>query len=420
MPKDLDSKDVISHESVRIVHQDMYIEKMDPDIVMDMICKLAEELNNKFMTDLGLGAMNDGDQDLGSDVTEQVSSFRVIFIGGSHAARLAEAAAARGIEHVNLAMPGFRVCQETVDTAGIMLRETLADSVTRDIIIYQLLDNNAFFEVHEDGSRILPSKDNEDGKYHIHGRLEYADHTAVKNLVNQITPLLRAGGTNEKIILSPLPRYMRRCCKKREHLVNKKEEDYAQKMGEALSNIRDSLKDLVFGKKINNFKVPNAAKLVMGDDVDEAVDNLRRYWSDDPVHMTSDGYDALLASILDIVETATFKRPITKPAHSSGASGGGIKRRQWVNEDDTLAHRQYGNKKFAGRGQSGSRGSNSWPRGGRGGGHHGGASRQDASGNQVRGSGRGGGRGGGGYRGRAGQAGNQYKKWRGPQTWKKY
>jgi hypothetical protein len=102
---------------------------------------------------------------------------------------------------------------------------------SRDIIIYQLLDNNAFFEVHEDGSRVLPSKDSEDGKYHIHGRLEYADHTAVKNLVNQITPLLMAGSTSEKIILSPLPRYMRRCCKKKEHLVNKREEDYAQKIG---------------------------------------------------------------------------------------------------------------------------------------------------------------------------------------------
>jgi lysophospholipase L1-like esterase len=317
-------------------------------------------------------------------VTEHSSGFRLIFLGGSHAARLAEAADARDIEHVNLAMPGFRVCQETIDTAGIMLRETLADSVTRDIIIYQLLDNNAFFEVHEDGSRVLPSKDSEDRKYHIQGRLEYADHTAVKNLVNQITPLLRAGGTSEKIILSPLPRYMRRCCKKKEHLVNKKEKDYAQKMGEALSNIRDSMKDLIFGKKINSFKVPNAAKLVMGDEV---VDNLRKYWNDDPVHMTSEGYDALLSSIMDIAETATFKRPIIKPVHSSGTRGGGIKRRQWIIEDDTLAHRQYGNKKFAGPGPSSFRGGNDWPRGGRGGGHSGGAGRHADSSNQGRGSG---------------------------------
>jgi hypothetical protein len=124
---------------------------------------------------------------------------------------------------------------------------------------------------------------------------------------------------------------------------------------------------------------------------------------------------------MDIAETATFKRPITKPVHSSSTRGSGIKRRQWVNEDDTLAHRQYGNKKFAGPGPSSSRGNNGWPRGGRGGGHPGGAGRHADSSNQGRGGSRG--CGGGGYRGtggRAGHAGNHYKKWRGPQSWKKY
>jgi hypothetical protein len=134
--------------------------------------------------------------------------------------------------------------------------------------------------------------------------------------------------------------------------------------------------------------------------------------------MTSEGYDALLSRIMDIAETATFKRPITKPVHSSGTGerGGGIKRRQWANEDDTLAHMQYGSKKFAGPGPSSSRGSSGWPRGGRGGGHSGGAGQHGDSSNH-------GGRGGGGHRGtrgRAGHAGNHYKKWRGPHSWKKY
>jgi hypothetical protein len=109
-----------------------------------------------------------------------------------------------------------------------------------------------------------------------------------------ITPLLRAGGECEKIILSPLPRYMKRCCRNKEHLTNKRDEDYASKMGEALADIRDSMKDLVYGKKIRSFKVLNTTRLIMGDDAEEAVDNLRTFWREDPVHMTQEGYNALL------------------------------------------------------------------------------------------------------------------------------
>jgi hypothetical protein len=161
--------------------------------------------------------------------------------------------------------------------------------------------------------------------------------------------LLRAGGENEKIILSPLPRYMKRCCKRKDHLVNRKDEDYASAMGEALSEMRDSMKDLIYGKKIREFKVLNTTTLIMGDDMEDAVDNIRSYWKDDPVHMTTDGYNALLTAILDTAETATFKRPYQKVGGKTvnAKAGGGRKRRQWVIEDDALAHRDYSSKKFA-------------------------------------------------------------------------
>jgi hypothetical protein len=36
--------------------------------------------------------------------------------------------------------------------------------------------------------------------------------------------------------------------------VNKKDDDYASTMGESLSDMRDSMKDLIYGKKIRAFK----------------------------------------------------------------------------------------------------------------------------------------------------------------------
>jgi hypothetical protein len=48
--------------------------------------------------------------------------------------------------------------------------------------------------------------------YHVPRKLEYADYGVVKNLVNISVLLLRAAGEHEKVVLSPIPRYMKRFC----------------------------------------------------------------------------------------------------------------------------------------------------------------------------------------------------------------
>jgi hypothetical protein len=240
----LDQRENIIFETSHVTDTDAQIGKMEPAEAVDLANTLADELNAKFMA--GLGYILDQS---GLDPEEECDSYRMAFVGGSHASRMAAAADRLGLEAVNLGVPGFRVSSDTVENQCAMLQDVLFESSSRTGIIYQLLDN-VFFEAREDGSRALPSKDSEDNTYHIKGRLEYADHTAIKSLVNTITPLLRAGGECEKIILSPLPRYMmKRCCKDRNHLVNKREDSYAKDMGEALADMRDSMKDLIFGKK---------------------------------------------------------------------------------------------------------------------------------------------------------------------------
>jgi hypothetical protein len=122
---------------------------------------------------------------------------------------MAAAADRLGLDHVDLSAPGFRVTADMVDNSCHMLQDVLSDEMVRNTVIYHLLDNNVFFELKEDGSRNLPTRSPEDDRYHINGRLAYADHTVIKSLVSGITPLLREGGEVEKIILSPLPRYMK-------------------------------------------------------------------------------------------------------------------------------------------------------------------------------------------------------------------
>jgi hypothetical protein len=58
-----------------------------------------------------------------------------------------------------------------------------------------------------------------DNKYHILGQLEFVDRAVMKNLINISTPLLRAGGKANKIILSLMRRFAtKKCCENKDHI----------------------------------------------------------------------------------------------------------------------------------------------------------------------------------------------------------
>ena len=69
-----------------------------------------------------------------------------------------------------------------------------------------MFDNSVYFSSSEAGETPLLKRGG-DGLYHIPGELVLADWAALKKIVNTALPLLRAGGKNKKIIISPLPRY---------------------------------------------------------------------------------------------------------------------------------------------------------------------------------------------------------------------
>jgi hypothetical protein len=202
----------------------------------------------------------------------------------------------------------------------------------------------------------------------------YADYHVVKNLVNITVPLLRAAGEREKVVLSPLPRYLKRCCSDEEHLTNRREKrKFCIKMGEAMSEIKDTIRDVIFGKKIRSFKVLSSLQLLADADDPDQYENLK-HLQEDPVHLTKDGYSTVFKSLLQAVEEGTFTRADRSGAHApppahSGESGRGksnfnFKRRGWVSRDDTLAHRDYGQRgSQRGRGNWMPRGSHSQPRG---------------------------------------------------------
>jgi hypothetical protein len=164
-----------------------------------------------------------------------------------------------GMDVVNLAKPGFRVTEQAVENTAILLEDELRRCSKRAVVIYHMYDNNVYFAAQEDGSRSLPVKDPHDNTYHIPGSLEFADHTVMKKLVHMTVPLLRAAGEREKIVLSPLPQYIKKCCDSDEHLVNRSNKrKFIKKLGEAVGEMKDSIRDLIFGKKNQVFSGPIA------------------------------------------------------------------------------------------------------------------------------------------------------------------
>jgi hypothetical protein len=304
----------------------------------------VNELNEKFLAELGTveSPIRIGDE---AAKTEEV---RLVFVGCSHATRLATAAAKMDLQHSVVNLSGNKITAAAVEEAAMKLKEIVNTAVGKVTIVYSIFDNNSFFAVSDDGTKMLPVKigdgDGGDKRYHVPGRLEVADHTVYKALVNTSIPLLRAGGEMEKIIFSPLPRYLIPCCGDDTHITNRSESGFREEMMAKLAEAKKSIRDLVFGKKLRNFKVMDPLHIMYGGE-NGGEGQRRGLWRLNPVHPSEDGYDSLLNGIMTERESISFNRQ-----HASGAGGGKRtlfggnhhhRRQSWVSEDDNTTRHVY-------------------------------------------------------------------------------
>jgi hypothetical protein len=177
-------------------------------------------------------------------------------------------------------------------------------------------------------------------------------------MTNTCTPLLRAGGDHKKIVRVPLMRYMSsKFCDDQSQLTNFKCEGWGGYIGESLNNISTWLNDVVYLKRIRNFKIVCPNKLLHWDETMKKVARrLYKYWSQDPVNMTKDGYAALAAALSETAQDLNPRRPNTsettsQPGTSSGSGtcagprpvslnrGASHQRQSWVSTDNAIAER---------------------------------------------------------------------------------
>jgi hypothetical protein len=226
------------------------------------------------------------------------SSTRYIFVGASHASRLASALREAGAEVADISVPGWTISEANVESSAALLREILDEKWEGDtVIMYQLFDNTTFYCVSADGSAVLPKKSREDGKYHIVGALSLVDRDTFKQLFSVAVSLLRAGGQHKKVIITPLMRYAaENCCDDPAHCTNRGG-NLNTILSEGLSTIETWIDDQVYLKRVRNFHVvnPNDGPVMKG-----WQGALWRMW---PVQPSRGATHSLLWLILSLCQT---------------------------------------------------------------------------------------------------------------------
>ena len=81
-------------------------------------------------------------------------------------------------------------------------------------VIYQLFDNSFHMAKTEEGGLIPAVREpGPGGKYHVHGEAVFAPKELQYSTFNLVKPLLEAAEPYQRILVSPLPRYLQgRCC----------------------------------------------------------------------------------------------------------------------------------------------------------------------------------------------------------------
>jgi hypothetical protein len=122
-------------------------------------------------------------------------------------------------------------------------------------------------------------------------------------------------------------------------------------MAEGLEEFRRSLQELIFEKKIRTFKVISPIMLLDDKDCEDNEDWARKkkkLWGEDPVHLSIEGYDELLNSLLAAAIDMDYNRACSATTYMPAARGRVkavptwmTRRQNWVDEDDATAHRVY-------------------------------------------------------------------------------
>jgi len=180
---------------------------------------------------------------------ESVAMGTVFSVGASNAGNTAAALERKGVRVVPISQPGCSVTRESVDRVVQRLNAELKKD---DIVLIQWLENSIFFMLNSDtGSMVLPTRDDQDGIFHVTGKVTVSKDVQLETLLDKLEPLLSGYPDNLKLLLCPLVRYLEDCCAGHPRDEKVRKEDGIRQMKE-LYQLRRVLKSWIIRKKFKN------------------------------------------------------------------------------------------------------------------------------------------------------------------------
>ena len=297
---------------------------MDSSTEVQLMKSIISELNTKFP--VYLDPIPSCCRDAAPAMEPAAAPSHIVLVGASHALRLETSLNALGITTTVISTPSWRPTVTAVEKACTELTAALADLHGEVLIVFQMLDCAAYYARTEEGG-LLPSRQAQGGKYHIDGELVVAPKELFLPYLKNCLPVLRAGGTVRKLLLTPLPRYwLGGCCEDVDHIPNRMEESYEDELFTGVDKLRRFTKDFVHMNKLTSVTVLNTVQM-MGElkggrsTSSEMREEVAEKWGPDPVHPAQPCYDALAKSILALIDSWSSEgQPMPKKSKWAAAA----------------------------------------------------------------------------------------------------
>jgi hypothetical protein len=207
-----------------------------------VITAIITELSSAFALDL------DASPSLDRGVALQVKpkkSVDFLLVGSSNARMLMDELSGMGYT-VGLAhQTNFRIYRGSSESLIKQVTQAIGE-LDPGTVVFQLFDNSIYCVKHWDGSR-RPPKPMDYGNHHIVGELLVENREAQLDMFMKLKPLLALADRRNAIMISPMPRYVRKsCCKDHGHCTNRSDPEYMQNMMGALAEAKHHIKNLLF------------------------------------------------------------------------------------------------------------------------------------------------------------------------------
>jgi len=132
----------------------------------------------------------------------------------------------------------------------------------------------------------------------------------------------------QKIVVTPLPRYIGGpCCEKTSHITNREDSDLHPTLVDRVADYRRWVRETLHRQRIHGLRTVNPWAMLMGQDQEGPTNTNRSAWAPDGVHLTDSIYGKLAEEI-----SSAISDQINKPGAARERPAGTTPKRRPTGE----------------------------------------------------------------------------------------